>query len=60
VGGGFARATKVTFGGVKATNFRVASPTLIQAIVPTGAITGKVRVITPNGTAASKQTFTVN
>jgi uncharacterized repeat protein (TIGR03803 family) len=60
VGGGFAGAKKVTFGGVKATNFTVVTPTLIQAIVPTGAITGKVRVITPNGTATSKQTFTVN
>jgi uncharacterized repeat protein (TIGR03803 family) len=60
VGGGFAGTKKVTFGGVKATTFTVVTPTLIQAIVPTGAITGKVKVITPNGTAASKQTFTVN
>ena len=59
VGGGFAAAKKVTFGGVKATSFTVASPTLIQAIVPAGAKTGKVAVITLNGTAASKQTFTV-
>jgi uncharacterized repeat protein (TIGR03803 family) len=59
VGGGFAGAKKVTFGGVKATNFMVASPTLIQAIVPTGAKTGKVVVTTPNGSARSKQTFTV-
>jgi uncharacterized repeat protein (TIGR03803 family) len=60
VGGGFAGAKKVTFGGVKATNFTVVSPTLIQAIVPTGARTGKVGVTTRNGTAKSKQTFTVN
>jgi uncharacterized repeat protein (TIGR03803 family) len=60
VGGGFNRTTKVTFGGVKATNFTVVSPTLIQAIVPTGARTGKVGVTTRNGTAKSKQTFTVN
>ena len=59
-GGGFAGAKKVTFGGVKATSFNVASPTLIQAIVPTGAKTGKVSVVTPNGTAISKITFTVN
>ena len=60
VGGGFTRAKKVTFGGVKATSFTVVSPTLIQAIVPTGAKTGKVVVTTPNGSARSKQTFTVN
>jgi uncharacterized repeat protein (TIGR03803 family) len=59
-GGGFAGAKKVTFGGVKATSFTVSSPTLIQAIVPTGAKTGKVSVVTPNGTAISKITFTVN
>jgi uncharacterized repeat protein (TIGR03803 family) len=60
VGGGFTGARKVTFGGVKATNFTVVSPTMIQAIVPMGAKTGKVKVTTPNGRVASKQTFTVN
>jgi hypothetical protein len=60
VGGGFAGATEVTFGGVKATNFTVVTPSLIQAVVPARAKTGKVKVTTPNGTATSKQTFTVN
>jgi hypothetical protein len=50
---------KVTFGGVKAT-FTVLNATLIHATVPAGAKTGKVNVITPNGDAASTQTFTVN
>lgn len=59
-GGGFARAKKVTFGGVKATSFTVVNPTLVQAIVPAGAKTGKVGVTTPNGTATSKEMFTVN
>jgi uncharacterized repeat protein (TIGR03803 family) len=60
VGGGFAGATNVTFGGVKATNFTVVTPSMIQAIVPKHAKTGKVKVTTPNGTATSTQTFTVN
>jgi uncharacterized repeat protein (TIGR03803 family) len=60
VGGGFAGATKVTFGGVAATNVTVVSPALIQATVPPGATTGKVEVVTPNGSAKSKKTFTVN
>jgi uncharacterized repeat protein (TIGR03803 family) len=60
VGGGFAGATRVAFGGVKATSFTVGSPSLIRTTVPAGAKTGKVTVTTPHGTAASKQTFTVN
>jgi uncharacterized repeat protein (TIGR03803 family) len=53
-------ATSVTFGGVRATHFTVDSYTEITATVPTGAKTGKIRVTTPGGTAASKGTFTVN
>jgi uncharacterized repeat protein (TIGR03803 family) len=60
VGGGFTGATEVTFGGVKATNFTVVTPSLIQAVVPARAKTGEVKVATPNGTATSTQTFTVN
>jgi hypothetical protein len=60
VGGGFIGATKVTFGGVNATSFTVNTPTLIHATVPADAKTGKVKVTTPNGTASSKETFTVN
>jgi len=59
-GGGFAGAKKVSFGGVKAKSFSIQDPMHIQAIVPPGAKTGKVAVTTPNGTAKSKQTFTVN
>ena len=59
VGGGFVGAKQVNFGGVKASSFTVVTPSLIQAIVPTGAKTGKVAVVTLNGTATSKQTFTV-
>jgi uncharacterized repeat protein (TIGR03803 family) len=59
VGGGFAGARAVTFGGVAA-SFNVRTPAEIEATVPTGAVTGKVDVTTPNGVAHSKQTFTVN
>ncbi len=60
VGGGFAGTTKVTFGGVAATEVTVLSPALVQATVPPGAETGKIKVVTPNGSATSKETFTVN
>lgn len=58
-GGGFTGATKVTFGGVKATTFTVNSAAQITADVPTGAKTGAIAVTTIGGTG-SKGTFTVN
>jgi uncharacterized repeat protein (TIGR03803 family) len=60
VGGGFAGTTEVTFSGVAATNVMVIDPGLIQATVPPGATTGQVGVVTPNGAALSRETFTVN
>ena len=57
-GSGFLGATKVTFGGVKATVFSVDSATQITATVPIGAKTGSVAVTTPGGTG-SKAKFTV-
>lgn len=53
-------ATKVTFGGVKATVFTVNSDTQITATVPVGAVTGKIQVTTPGGAASSSTAFTVN
>jgi uncharacterized repeat protein (TIGR03803 family) len=53
-------ATKVTFGGVKATVFTVNSYTQITAEVPVGAVTGKIQVTTSGGTASSPTAFTVN
>jgi len=58
-GSGFIGATKVTFGGVKATSYSVDSGTQITATVPTGAKTGNIVVTTPGG-SASKGTFTVS
>jgi uncharacterized repeat protein (TIGR03803 family) len=58
-GTSFTGATKVTFGGVKATTFSVDSNTQITATVPIGAKTGKIQVTTPGGIATSATTFTV-
>jgi uncharacterized repeat protein (TIGR03803 family) len=59
MGTGFTGASKVTFGGVKATTFTVNSATRITANVPTGAKTGPIAVTTIGGTG-SKGTFTVD
>jgi uncharacterized repeat protein (TIGR03803 family) len=59
-GNSFTGATKVTFGGIAATSFTVNSYTQITATVPVGAVTGKIQVITPGGTATSATAFTVN
>jgi uncharacterized repeat protein (TIGR03803 family) len=58
-GTSFTGASAVAFGGVKATTFTVNSDTQITATVPTGALTGKIQVITPGGTATSATSFTV-
>lgn len=58
-GSGFTGAKTVTFGGVKAT-FTVVSGAQINTTVPTGAVTGKIKVTTASGSATSSQTFTVN
>jgi uncharacterized repeat protein (TIGR03803 family) len=52
-------ATSVTFNGTAAT-FTVKSKSEITTTVPTGATTGTVQVITPNGTLSSNVPFTVN
>jgi uncharacterized repeat protein (TIGR03803 family) len=58
-GSGFTGATKITFGGMKATTYTVNSGTQITATVPSGAKTGKIAVTTAGGSASSKSTFTV-
>jgi uncharacterized protein (TIGR03437 family) len=51
-------ATGVTFNGTEA-NFTVVSPTEIRTHVPTGATSGSVQVVTPNGTLSSNVSFDV-
>ena len=48
----------VSFGGIEAV-VRSATATSIRAIVPSGAVSGRVRVRTATGQADSGQTFTV-
>ena len=57
-GGGFTGATDVAFGGLS-TTFVVDSDTQITATVPMGALTGKITVVAPGGTAVSTATFKV-
>jgi hypothetical protein len=40
-------------------SFTVKSSTLISAVVPAGATTGKISVVTPAGTATSAKSFAV-
>lgn len=58
LGQGFTSATSVTFNGTAAA-FKVVSDTFLEAIVPSGASTGVVSVITPGGVLNSNQAFQV-
>jgi len=58
-GTGLTQTSKVSFGGVPATAFRVNSDAQVTATVPSGAKTGKITITTPGGTATSSGTFTV-
>jgi uncharacterized repeat protein (TIGR03803 family) len=58
-GNSFSKATSVTFGGVAATSFQVISDTQVDALVPTGAVTGPIAVTTAGGTGTSATNFTV-
>jgi len=58
-GAGFTGTTQIKFGGVKATSFTVNSGTMITAVVPAGAKTGKIAVKTAGGSASSRGLFTV-
>jgi len=57
-GSNFTGASAVTFNLVTS-SFAVVSGTQIQATVPVGATTGRIRVTTPGGTATSASDFSV-
>lgn len=59
-GNSFTGATKITFGGVAATSYKVIKDTQMDALVPTGAVTGKIAITTVGGTGTSSTNFTVN
>jgi len=54
----FSTMTAVKFNGVNAA-FTATSDTVITTAVPAGAVTGKISVTTPGGTATSAASFTV-
>jgi hypothetical protein len=58
MGTNFTGTTSVRFNGVSA-SFTVKSSTQINTVVPAGATTGKISVVTPAGTATSVNDFTV-
>jgi hypothetical protein len=58
LGQGFTGTASVTFNGIPAT-FKVESDTYLTAIVPSGATTGVVTVVTPDGELNSNQVFRV-
>jgi IPT/TIG domain len=57
-GTGLDGATDVTFNGTSAL-FQVVSSTEVRGLVPNGATTGPIAVITPQGTATSTDSFVV-
>jgi hypothetical protein len=59
MGNNFQGTTSVTFNGVSAV-FGVQSGHLIEATVPAGATTGKIGVVTPDGSDTSAADFTVS
>ena len=58
-GSGFTDVTAVKFGGVAATSPSVDSDHQITAVVPAGATSGRVSVVTAGGTAFSAASFVV-
>jgi N-acetylglucosamine-6-sulfatase len=55
----FTNATDVQFAGLSASSFTVTDDTDITVTVPSGATSGPISVVTPDGTATSADSFTV-
>jgi uncharacterized repeat protein (TIGR03803 family) len=58
-GDSFTGATFLTFGGRQPATFTVNSNTQITAVVPAGAVTGAINLVTPGGHCGSNSNFTV-
>jgi hypothetical protein len=58
-GTGLTQTLRVGFGGVAATSFTIDSDTQVTAIVPEGAVTGKIAIATQGGHDVSVRLFTV-
>ena len=58
-GSGLVQTTSVMFGGVASTSVTVNSDSQVTAVVPIGAKTGTIHIVTPGGTAISPSVFTV-
>jgi hypothetical protein len=52
-GANFAHATSVSFGASKASSFKIVSPTVIEAVAPSGSGTVNVTVANAGGTSAT-------
>jgi len=55
----FTGTTQVTFGGVAATSYEGINDNKVDALVPSGAVTGPICVSTAGGTGCSATNFTV-
>ena len=58
-GSGFTGVTAVRFNGKNAASFARVDDAHVTAVVPQGATTGRISVVTPSGTGLSSANFTV-
>ncbi len=59
VGENFGEATQVLFNGLATSNFKVLNAYILEVLVPTGATTGAITVVTPRGSGSSSYNFIV-
>lgn len=59
VGSGFTGVSAVRFNGRSAASFALVDDAHVTAVVPQGATTGRISVVTPSGTGLSSGNFTV-